>query len=82
MGATFGLLGLLRESVQAFGEALTLSRRSGDLALESEILGDLESGEATIADRAGPVHGRGGALRESTRAGAADCTPPGRPRRR
>ena len=51
MGATFGLLGLLRESVQAFGEALTLSRHSGDLALESEILSDLGSGEATIADR-------------------------------
>jgi CHAT domain-containing protein/tetratricopeptide (TPR) repeat protein len=51
MGSTFGLLGRLRESVQALAEALRLSQGSGDRALESDILSDLGSGEALAADR-------------------------------
>jgi CHAT domain-containing protein/Tfp pilus assembly protein PilF len=51
IGAVLGQLGSLRESAVAFAEALPLAQASGDRRLESDILSDLGTAEALLADR-------------------------------
>jgi CHAT domain-containing protein/predicted negative regulator of RcsB-dependent stress response len=53
IGATFGQLGLLRESLQGYLEALPLAQGSTDRLLESEVLSALGMTQALLADREG-----------------------------
>lgn len=51
LGATYGQLGLLQESLTGYQVALSVARESTDRMLESEILSDVGGVQARVADR-------------------------------
>ena len=55
IGTTFGQLGLLDESLDAYRQALALVQRSGDRLLESDIRSDVGIAQASVAAHSGVV---------------------------